>query len=46
VGGTSCTLSKDFEKLGHKNEINTKIDFLTTPSTPSKEFENDCAAML
>jgi hypothetical protein len=30
---------------------NTKIedpllDFLTTPCTPSKEFENDCASML
>jgi hypothetical protein len=21
-------------------------DFLTTPSTPSKEFENDCASMV
>jgi hypothetical protein len=38
-----CTPSKDFKKLGHKNAI--KLDFLTTPFTPSKEFENDCASM-
>jgi hypothetical protein len=24
--GTSCTTSKDFEKIGHKNAKNTKID--------------------
>jgi hypothetical protein len=39
---------KDFGKLGHTNAINNKsrrpLDFLTTPSTPSKEFENDCAS--
>jgi hypothetical protein len=40
---------KDFGKLGHTNAINNKsrrpLDFLTTPSTPIKELENDCASM-
>ena len=32
---------------GHNNAIKyKKIDFLTTPSTPSKEFENDFASMV
>jgi len=34
--------------FGHKNTTKhenrgTPLDFLTAPSTPSKEFENDCA---
>jgi hypothetical protein len=53
-GGTSCTPSKDFEKFGHKNAIKhenrgpptPRLDFLTTPRTPSKEFENDCTSMI
>jgi hypothetical protein len=36
-GGTSCTISKDFEKL-------EPPDFLTTPSTPSKESKNNFAS--
>ena len=47
--GASCTLLKDFENLGHKNAIKQKkrttLGFLTTPTTPSKEFENNCASM-
>ncbi len=46
-GGTSCTPSKDFEKFGHKNAKNTKIDphppfppdFLTTPRTPQNNLK-------
>jgi len=50
-GGTSCSPSKDFEKLDHKNAIKHEkrippLDFLTAPCTPSKEFENDCASMV
>jgi hypothetical protein len=34
--------------LGHKNAIKHKkedfLDFLTNPTTPLKEFENDCAS--
>ncbi len=49
--GTSCTPSKDFEKLDHKNAI--KYENSGPPSqiysqpqvSPSKEFENDCAFM-
>ncbi len=39
-GGTSCTRYKDFEKLPHKNAIETTplTDFLTTPSTPLKRI--------
>jgi hypothetical protein len=50
MGDTSCTPSKDLNKLSHKNAIKHEnrgplSDFLTTPSTPSKEFKNDCASM-
>ncbi len=43
--------SKDHEKKNHKNAIkhenrDTPPDFLTIPSTPSKEFETDCASMI
>jgi hypothetical protein len=45
-GGESSTPSKDFKKFGHKNAIKHKnrglpLYFLTTPCTPSKEFENE-----
>jgi hypothetical protein len=38
-------------KLDHKNAIKMKIDdplpdFIKTPSTPSKETENDCAVCI
>ncbi len=45
-GATSCTPSKDFEQLDHKNAINHKNrenplpDFLTTPSTPANPQKN------
>jgi hypothetical protein len=42
--GTSCTLSKDFDKFGHKNAINHENR--GPPSTTLKEFETDCASML
>jgi hypothetical protein len=49
--GTSCTHSQDFKKLGHTNAIRHKnmkpfVNFLTTPCTSSKDFENDCAPFL
>jgi hypothetical protein len=43
---------RDFNKNGHKNAIEHEKepppppDFLTTPSTPLKEFENNCAPMV
>jgi hypothetical protein len=41
--------SKDFKKFGQKNALKheniSPLYFLTTPNTPSKEFENDCASM-
>jgi hypothetical protein len=42
-GGTSCTPSKDFEKLYHKTATKHEIDdhlpdFLTTPSTNLKRI--------
>jgi hypothetical protein len=44
-----CNPSKYFHKLGHKNAVKLKNmkppDFITTPCTPAKEFENDCASM-
>jgi hypothetical protein len=49
-GGTSCTPSEKFEKFDHKNAVKHEnrgpLDFLTTPCTPSKEFENDCASKI
>jgi hypothetical protein len=41
---------KTLKNCNIKMQQNTKIedplpDFLTTPCTPSKEFENDCASM-
>ncbi len=42
---------KTLKNLVPKMQYNTKkmtpppLDFLATPSTPSKEFENDCASM-
>jgi hypothetical protein len=41
---------KRLQKLEQKNAIKyknrgTPLDSLTTPSTPSKVFENDCASM-
>jgi hypothetical protein len=48
-GGTSCTPSKDFKKFGYQNAIKHEkrrpLYFITTPKTPSKEFENDCVSM-
>jgi hypothetical protein len=45
-GVTSCTPQKDFKKLGHENAIKHKnrrpLNFLITPCTPLKEFQNDC----
>jgi hypothetical protein len=51
-GGTSCTLSKDFEKLDHKNAIKIKHKNRGPPPgfshfpkcPPQKEFENFCAS--
>ncbi len=42
---------KTLKNCNIKMQLNTKIedplpDFLTTPCTPSKEFEKDCASML
>jgi hypothetical protein len=50
-GGTSCTPSKDFEKLDHKNGIKhkkrTPSQIFSQPQVPpSKEFENDSASMI
>jgi hypothetical protein len=50
-GGHFMSPSKDHEKKNHKNAIkhenrDTPPDFLTIPSTPSKEFETDCASMI
>jgi hypothetical protein len=44
--GTSCTPSKDLEKLGHTNAIKQKNRSSprfshNPPCTPSKSFEND-----
>jgi hypothetical protein len=49
-GRGGSTLPKDSGKLYHKNAIKHEKedplpDFLITPSTPSKEFENDCASL-
>jgi hypothetical protein len=49
-GGTLCTSIKDFEKLDLENAIKHENrgplpDFLTTPSTPSKELENEFESM-
>jgi hypothetical protein len=48
-GGTSCTPSKDFEKLGHKNAIKHENRgpprFSHNPKYPLKKFENNCASM-
>jgi hypothetical protein len=49
-GGGEGSISKDFQKLGHKNAIKhknrrTPPGFLTTPCTPSKEFENECMTL-
>ena len=42
--------TKKIEKFDRKNVLKhdkgPPLDFLTTPSTPSKEFENDCATMV
>jgi hypothetical protein len=49
--GNSCTHSKDFEKLDHKNAIKHENrgpppTFSHNPQFPtSKEIENDCASM-
>ncbi len=39
--------TKDFDKFGQKNAGPPPpiLIFPTTPNTPSKEFENDCASM-
>ena len=49
-GGSSCTPSKDFEKLDHKNAIKHENrglpQIFSQPQVPpSEEFENDCASM-
>jgi len=42
-GGHFMYPLKKFEKFGHINaKKEDPLDFLTTASTTSKEFENDC----
>jgi hypothetical protein len=49
-GGTSCTPSKDFQKLDHKNAIKHKNRgppqrfFQNHEYYPSYKIENDCAS--
>jgi hypothetical protein len=51
TGGQGAHL-KTSKNLGHKkatkhqNRRKTRLEFFTTPSTPLKEFENDCASMV
>ncbi len=51
-GGTSCTPSKEFEKLDHKNaikheDIGPPHIFSHNPNYPSqKQFEKDCASLI
>jgi hypothetical protein len=50
-GGTSCTPTKDNEKLDHINAFKHENrgpppKFFHNPKYPSKEYENDCASMM